>query len=232
MQENGKRVRTQYICVVKDVSWTKGHKGERFNLDVIVESGPVPAGTEATYLVMPDNVYPQKGLTVEQVKGAEYGKIAVALAAVYGHPADAYGMIDDAVFQQSISHAATATTAYRQTPLKGRRVVFEVIPHVNGKGESTSFYNVLPCTADSKATGGSAPANEVPTAAPLGAVATLPTAQAPTEAPPALPAASAPAETDEQKLARLGWTVHPSNAAYAFKGQEVLLVSEILAEVA
>ncbi len=232
MKENGKRVRTQYICTVKDVSWTKGYKGERFNLDVVVESGPVPAGTEATFLVMPDNVYPQKGLTIDQVKGAEYGKIAVALAAVYGHPADAYGMIDDAVFQQSISHAATATQAYRQTPLKGRKVVFEVVPHVNGKGEDTSFYNVLPHTADSKATSGSAPSNEVPTAAPLGAVAALPAAQPAAEAAPALPTA-APVETAEQKLARLGWTAHPSAPTeYAFKGSEVRKIAEILAEAA
>lgn len=210
----GVRQVTDYVVEVKDVTWNNGHHGERFNLDgVVIEAageGVSPVGTECTLLVMPENARGGKGITVEQAKGAEYGKIAVALAACYGHPAAAYEMITDAVFDASISHPATATKPFRASPLKGKKVVFRVHPHVNAQGEQSCFYEVLPYEgAAAKAVAPSAPSEPTPAK-----VAETPKAP---ETPAAPEVPSTPALTPLQKAEADGWQKHPKSDSHYLK---------------
>lgn len=73
-----------------------------------------------------------------------------------------------------------------------------------------------------------APAGAAPTAATAAPAPAAPPAPGAAQAAPAAPAV----KTDEERLAEGGWTIHPQNPAYWYKGEVVLAKADALAQVA
>lgn len=182
-----------HVVKILDMRENQGHKGLAFIMDFEVVEGPSGAGFQAGYVVMPDNVFPVQGFSIAQLKAKELGKIQVCVAAAYGYDANNAGLVDDAVYEKSIARP--------KSPLAGRLIKINAIPHTNKKGEERVFYEIFPYN-------------------PEGA----------TQAAPAKPAApSLPEKPSEPVFPPPGWTQHPDDPSYYYNETGVLSEDELRA---
>ena len=204
-----------HLCEVRDIRVKNGHQGEGLRFDVTVVEGPSAKGFQFSPCVYPNNARGNGRMTAVQAQAKEEGKILRWLGAILGYAGEAVFGVTQEIFDGAIARPVS--------PYAGRLVQVNVVPHVNGKGEQTCYYELYPVPEAVQAPVDLTSAPKVASAA--GAPVTVPSAP-----PPPAPASTS-AATPWAVFPPPGWAPHtnPASAAagWYFCGQLVKHESDL-----